>query len=108
MELLADSLAILWRLDVLMALIVGSVGGVVIGAIPGVGPAVAIAILLPATFSLEPIVGLTALLGIYGSSMYGGAIPAILINTPGTAVNALTTYEGTPMTARGEGRARWR
>jgi putative tricarboxylic transport membrane protein len=104
MELLADSIAILWRLDVLMALIVGSVGGVVIGAIPGVGPAVAIAILLPATFSLEPIVGLTALLGIYGSSMYGGAIPAILINTPGTAVNALTTYEGTPMTARGEGR----
>ena len=104
MELLADSLAILWRLDVLMALIVGSVGGVVIGAIPGVGPAVAIAILLPATFSLEPIVGLTALLEIYGSSMYGGAIPAILINTPGTAVNALTTYEGTLMTARGEGR----
>lgn len=104
MDLLADSLAILWRFDVALALIVGSVGGVVIGAIPGVGPAVAIAILLPATFSLEPIVGLTALLGIYGSSMYGGAIPAILINTPGTAVNALTTYEGTPMTARGEGR----
>lgn len=103
MDLLADSLTILWRIDVLMALIVGSVGGVIIGAIPGVGPAVAIAILLPATFSLEPIVGLTALLGIYGSSMYGGAIPAILINTPGTAVNALTTYEGTPMTQRGEG-----
>ena len=103
MDILADSLVILWRLDVLVALLVGSVGGVIIGAIPGVGPAVAIAILLPATFSLEPIVGLTALLGIYGSSMYGGAIPAILINTPGTAVNALTTYEGTPMTARGEG-----
>ncbi len=87
-----------------IALLVGSIGGVIIGAIPGVGPAVAIAILLPATFSLEPIVGLTALLGIYGSSMYGGAIPAILINTPGTAVNALTTYEGFPMTQRGEGR----
>jgi len=104
MDLLAESFAILWRFDVALALIVGSVGGVIIGAIPGVGPAVAIAILLPATFSLEPIVGLTALLGIYGSSMYGGAIPAILINTPGTAVNALSTYEGTPMTARGEGR----
>jgi putative tricarboxylic transport membrane protein len=75
-----------------------------IGAIPGVGPAVAIAILLPATFSMDPIVGLTVLLGIYGSSMYGGAIPAILINTPGTAVNALTTYDGYPMTARGEAR----
>ena len=104
MELLLDSLSILARWDVLLALLVGSVGGVLIGAIPGVGPAVAIAILLPATFGLDPIVGLTVLLGIYGSSMYGGAIPAILINTPGTAVNALTTYDGYPMTKRGEGR----
>jgi len=90
------------RWDVVLALLVGSIGGVIIGAIPGVGPAVAIAILLPATFSLEPIVGLTMLLGIYGSSMYGGAIPAVLINTPGTAVNALTSYDGYPMTERGE------
>ena len=104
MELLASSLMILARWDVVVALLVGSIGGVIIGAIPGVGAAVAIAILLPATFSLDPIVGLSALLGIYGSSMYGGAIPAILINTPGTAVNALTTYEGTPMTKRGEAR----
>lgn len=104
MELLLSSLQVLARWDVVAALLIGSIGGVIIGAIPGVGAAVAIAILLPATFSLEPIVGLTALLGIYGSSMYGGAIPAILINTPGTAVNALTTYEGTPMTKRGEAR----
>ena len=104
METLLSGLMILARWDVIAALIVGSAGGVIIGAIPGVGPAVAIAILLPATFSLDPIVGLTVLLGIYGSSMYGGAIPAILINTPGTAVNALTTYDGYPMTQRGEGR----
>mgnify|MGYP000456699186 CR=1 FL=1 len=104
MDLLLSSLHILMRWDVVFALLAGSVGGVLIGAIPGVGPAVAIAILLPATFSMDPIVGLTVLLGIYGSSMYGGAIPAILINTPGTAVNALTTYDGYPMTARGEPR----
>ena len=91
MDLLLSSIDILSRWDVVLALLVGSVGGVLIGAIPGVGPAVAIAILLPATFSMDPIVGLTVLLGIYGSSMYGGAIPAILINTPGTAVNALTS-----------------
>ena len=103
MDILADSIAILLRWDVLVALLVGSIGGVIIGAIPGVGPAVAIAILLPATFSMDPIVGLTVLLGVYGSSMYGGAIPAILINTPGTAVNALTTYDGYPMTRRGQG-----
>ncbi|MGB0508151.1 MAG: tripartite tricarboxylate transporter permease [Pikeienuella sp.] len=104
MDIILSAIEILARWDVLIALIVGSIGGVVIGAIPGVGAAVAIAILLPATYSLDPIVGLTALLGIYGSSMYGGAIPAVLINTPGTAVNALTTYDGYPMTKRGEGR----
>ncbi|GHA61938.1 hypothetical protein GCM10008927_29260 [Amylibacter ulvae] len=103
MENLLAGAELLMRWDVGIALLVGALGGVIIGAIPGVGPAVAIAILLPATFSLEPIVGLTVLLGIYGSSMYGGAIPAILINTPGTAANALTSYDGHPMTKRGEG-----
>jgi len=101
-DLFLISLSALARVDVAIALLIGSIGGVVIGAIPGVGPAIAIAILLPATFAMDPIVGLTLLLGVYGSSMYGGAIPAILVNTPGTAVNALTTYDGFPMTKRGE------
>lgn len=102
MENLLAGAQMLARWDVVLALFVGSIGGVIIGAIPGVGPAVAIAILLPATFAFDPIVGLTVLLGIYGSSMYGGAIPAVLINTPGTAVNALTSYDGYPMTQNGE------
>ncbi|MCP4184645.1 MAG: tripartite tricarboxylate transporter permease [Hyphomicrobiales bacterium] len=101
---LLSGIHMLLNFEVMAALFLGSIGGVLIGAIPGVGAAVAIAILLPATFSLEPLVGLTILLGIYGSSMYGGSLPAILINTPGTAVNALTTYDGYPMTKRNEGR----
>lgn len=104
MELLSSSIDLIARWDVMAALLIGSIGGVIVGGLPGVGAAVAIAIVLPVTFSLEPIVGLTALLGIYGSSMFGGAIPAILVNTPGTPVNALTTYDGYPMTLRGEGR----
>ncbi|MHA7776801.1 tripartite tricarboxylate transporter permease [Roseibium sp. M-1] len=103
MDLILSSLSMLAHWDVLAALLIGSIGGVIIGAIPGVGAPVAIAILLPATFAFEPIVGLTLLLGVYGSSMYGGAIPAVLINTPGTAVNALTTYDGYPMTRKGQG-----
>ena len=59
---------------VLLAIVIGSVGGVVIGAVPGIGPAIAIAILLPATVFLDDLVSLVLLLGIYGSSMYGGAI----------------------------------
>lgn len=104
MELFWQGISAVARVDVGLALLVGSVGGVLIGAIPGVGPAVAIAIILPATFGLEPLVGLTMLLGIYGASMYGGAIPAILTNTPGTAVNALTTYDGYPMTRNNQSR----
>ena len=87
---------------VLTAILIGSIGGLVIGAVPGIGPAIAIAILLPATVFLDDLVSLVLLLGVYGSSMYGGAIPAILINTPGTPVNALTTYDGYSMTRRGE------
>jgi len=103
METLIAALGIVARWDVIAALLAGSIGGVLIGAIPGVGPPVAIAILLPATFGWDPIVGLTLLLGMYGSSLYGGAIPSILLNTPGTAVNALTTYDGYPLTRQGHG-----
>ena len=87
----------------LAAVVIGAVGGVIIGAVPGIGAAVAIAIILPATFSLDPLVGLTLMLGFYGSATVGGAIPAILINTPGTPVNMLTTYDGHPLARRGEG-----
>ena len=75
MEILLGAIETLWRWDVLVALLIGSVGGVIIGAIPGVGAAVAIAILLPATFALEPIVGLTLLLGIYGCLLYTSPSP---------------------------------
>ena len=88
-------------LQVLIALFVGAIGGMVIGAIPGIGPAIAISILLPATIFLPDLVSLILLLGVYGSSMYGGAIPAILINTPGTPVNALSTYDGYALTKQG-------
>ena len=102
MEAFIAGVSQLMQPNVLLAIVIGSIGGVVIGAVPGIGPAIAIAILLPATVFLDDLVSLVLLLGVYGSSMYGGAIPAILINTPGTPVNALTTYDGYAMTRRGE------
>lgn len=88
--------------SVLVALVGGSFLGIVIGAVPGLGPGVAIAILLPVTFSLDPLSGITLLMGVYAGAWYGGAIPAILVNTPGTGVSVLTTYDGYPMTKAGE------
>lgn len=89
-------------LTVLICLVCGSFLGIIIGAIPGLGPGVAIAILLPVTFSLDPLSGITLLMGVYAGAWYGGAIPAILVNAPGTGVSVLTTYDGYPMTQAGE------
>lgn len=104
MDVFLTGLEQLAHLDVILALLIGAISGVVIGAIPGLGPAVAIAILLPATFKMDPLPALTLLLGIYSGSWYGGAIPAILLNTPGTPVSVLTTYDGHPMAKNGQAR----
>jgi len=104
MDAILAGLEQLGSLNVLIALFAGAICGVIIGAIPGLGPAVAIAVLLPATYTMEPLTALTLLLGIYSGAWYGGAIPAILINTPGTPVNVLTTYDGYPMTLAGQAR----
>ena len=70
MEALTTGLNNLLEPNVLIAMRIGSVGGVLIGAVPGIGPAIAIAILLPATVFLDDLVSLVLLLGVYGSSMY--------------------------------------
>jgi len=85
-----------------LVLIMGSILGIFIGATPGIGPGVGIALLLPVTYSMEPLAGITLLMGLYAAGWYGGAIPAITINTPGTGVNVLTTYDGYPMAKSGE------
>ena len=77
MDAILAGLNQLGQLNVLIALFAGAVSGVIIGAIPGLGPAVAIAVLLPATYTMEPLTALTLLLGIYSGAWYGGAIPAI-------------------------------
>ena len=87
---------------VLISLVTGSVLGIIIGAIPGIGPGVGIVLLLPLTYTMDPLAGITLLMGLYAAGWYGGAIPAITINTPGTGVNVLTTYDGHPMAKRGE------
>lgn len=88
--------------EVLLVLTLGAMAGVIVGALPGVGPAVAISVVLPVTFSLSPLSGVSLLLGIYCGSWYGGAIPAILINTPGTPSAAITTFDGAPMARNGQ------
>lgn len=90
-----------------LALIVGGTFvGVLVGALPGLGSVILIALLLPFVVRMEPVDGI-ALCGIvYCATIYGGSITAILINTPGTAAAAATTFDGYPLAQKGEaGRA---
>ncbi|MDE0112591.1 MAG: tripartite tricarboxylate transporter permease [Albidovulum sp.] len=90
-----------------LALILGGTFvGVLVGALPGLGSVILIALLLPFVVRMEPVAGI-ALCGIvYCATIYGGSITAILINTPGTAAAAATTFDGYPLAERGEaGRA---
>lgn len=88
--------------QVLLALFLGATAGILVGAIPGMEPAGAMAIALPFSLTMEPLPGIILLLGCYGGAWYGGAIPAILIRVPGTPVNVLTTYDGYPLGRKGQ------
>lgn len=82
----------------------GVVIGVLVGAVPGMGAAMAVAIGLPFTFYLEPITGILMLTGIYKGAFYGGSISAILIKTPGTPAAACTLLDGYPLSRQGHAR----
>src|SRR5512147_3329065 len=91
---------------VLLMIAVGVAAGIVIGALPGLTATMGVALLIPLTFGRPPLESLSMLMGIYTGAMYGGAISAILIRTPGTPAAAATVMEGYPMARRGEaGRA---
>ncbi len=87
----------------LMLALVGVTLGTVIGALPGLSATMAVAILVPFTFSMAPASGLIALGAIYTGAIYGGAFAAILVNTPGTPSSIATTFDGYPMAKRGDG-----
>ena len=79
----------------------GTALGIVFGAVPGLTATMGLALLVPFTFSMDPASGLLMLAGIYVGAMYGDAIPAILINTPGTPAAIATTFDGFPLTRKG-------
>lgn len=92
--------------NLMLLVLVTTIGGVIIGALPGLGATTGAALLLPFTLTMEPVSAITVLTTIYVSATFAGAITAILINTPGTAAAAATCLDGYPLAQRGEaGRA---
>ena len=75
--------------------------GTLVGVLPGLGPVATIAMLLPITFTLQPVSALIMLAGIYYGAQYGGSTSAILINLPGEATAVATTLDGHAMAKQG-------
>jgi putative tricarboxylic transport membrane protein len=85
----------------LLYTLVGVFIGTMISHLPGIGPSAGIALLIPITFGMNPTTALIMLAGIYYGCMYGGAVTAILINTPGDAAAVMTTLDGYPLARQG-------
>jgi len=83
-------------------LIFGTFMGIVVGVLPGIGPMVGMVVLLPFTFAMAPDVALSMLLGVFCGGYYGGAVPAILMRTPGVPSSLITSFDGFPLTQKGQ------
>lgn len=106
MDALLSGLLALLDPALLSLIVAATLGGVIVGALPGLNATTGVALLLPFTITMEPVPAIAILVAIYCSATFAGAITAILINTPGTSASAATCLDGYPLAQRGEaGRA---
>lgn len=88
--------------EILGLILLGTVLGMVFGAIPGLNTPIAIALVLPFTYSLEPLPSISLIMAVYMAGISGGLISAILLKIPGTVSSIATTLEGYPMSKAGK------
>lgn len=86
----------------LLFVVAGVLTGQFVGAVPGIGPVMAMAIAIPFTFVLDPLPAIAFLVGVNKGGLVGGAVPAVLINTPGTPDAAATAFDGHPLARQGK------
>jgi putative tricarboxylic transport membrane protein len=108
LELLGSAVLTILHWKYLLPLFVGTLVGVIGGALPGVTITMTIIVILPFTYGLDPLAGLAAMTGVYVGGSAGGLITASLLGIPGTPSAIATTFDAFPMARRGEpGRAIW-
>lgn len=86
----------------LMFVAFGVLLGQFVGAVPGIGPIMAMAIAIPFTFGMDPLPAIAFLVGVNKGGLVGGAVPAVLMNTPGTPDAAATALDGYPLAKQGK------
>ena len=105
-EQFITALGALLTIKVFPLMVIGIVVGLIFGSIPGLTATMAVALILPMTYGMETVTGMSFLIALYVGGISGGLISAILLNIPGTPSSIATCFDGTPMTRKGEaGRA---
>ena len=104
-----ENFAMLWggiqsllTVENLLIVLIGTLVGIMIGAIPGIGSLSGCAILLPMTYNFEPTSAIVLLATIYYSTMFGGSISAILLNIPGDSPAVMTALDGYTLARKGK------
>ena len=100
-EIIAGILSIC-DIKIMLLMLMGTIMGIIVGAIPGLSVTMGVALFLPLTFGMEPVAGLSLLVSLYIGGTSGGLISAILLKMPGTASSVATTFDGYPMAQEGE------
>jgi putative tricarboxylic transport membrane protein len=107
-ELLLAGIQNVLQFKYLVPLVIGTLVGVVGGALPGITNTMTVIMVLPFTFGLEPLQGLAAMIGVYVGGESGGLITSTLLGIPGKPSSIATMFDGFPMSQKGEpGRALW-
>ena len=99
-----SGLSMLPTIENMLTILIGTFVGIVVGAIPGLTPAVGMVLCIPLTFSMNTVPAILLLLTVYCAGTYGGSITAILIRTPGTPAAACTVMDGYPLAQQGRAR----
>lgn len=93
----------LFTVECLIALVVGTAGGLIIGALPGLSATMGMSLLIPITYGMDTAPAMIMIASVYVSAVYGGSFSAILIHTPGTPASAATALDGYELTKQGKG-----
>ncbi len=97
-----SALSLVSNVGYILALVIGVAAGILLGALPGVSAPMALSMLVPLTYTVEPEIGFGLLIGLLNGVVFGGSIPAVLVNIPGTPGAVVSTIDGYQMTLRGE------
>ena len=100
--MLWGGLKTVFSLSNLVIVIIGSLVGIIVGAVPGIGSLSACALLLPITYSFSPTSAILLLASLYYSTMFGGCYSAILLNIPGDSPAVMTALDGYPLARSGK------